>query len=127
MKTLLLTLLAALLLTLAALPAAAEAASSAPDENGALAPYTWEGLATMAGATAAVLLIVQYTKTWLDMLVHIPTRAIVLVLSAAILIGANAALYGISWMDIPPLLLNAVLVATSAMGAYEVTFAKIST
>lgn len=104
---------------LMALPALGESAVAVEDK-----PYTWDGLATMAGATAAVLLIVQYTKTWLDKLTHIPTRAVVLVLSITIYVGANAALGGITWLDLPPLVLSGVMVAASAMGAYEVTFAR---
>ena len=37
-------------------------------------PFTWEYLATIAGATAATLLIVQQLKLPLDKLWKIPTR-----------------------------------------------------
>lgn len=35
--------------------------------------FTWESLATLAGASVLVYYITQYTKTLLDKVVHIPT------------------------------------------------------
>lgn len=80
---------------------------------------TWTTLGTLAGATAAVLLIVQYLK---PLLPKIDTRVLALVLAAVILEAATA-IAGGTLQDHAVALLNAVLVATSAMGTYQVTFA----
>ncbi len=88
--------------------------------------YTWESLGTFTGATAAVLLIVQYLKLPLDKIAHIPTRIVVLEISIAIQ-GAVAAMSGAGWdwHNVPLIILNAFLVALAAMGAYESTFARV--
>ena len=48
-------------------------------------PFTWEYLATIAGATVATLLIVQLLKLPLDKVWKIPTRIVVYVISLIIL------------------------------------------
>ncbi len=93
----------------------------APGPDGA---YSWAYLASIGGTAAAVLLIVQYLKGYLDKLVHIHTRLVVLALSIVIQIGSKAVLHGLNWPDVPLLILNGFVAATSAMGMYEVTFAK---
>ena len=90
------------------------------------APYDWSILGTTAGAMAAVLLVVQFLKAPLDKIFKIPTRAFVYILSVLIMVGAQYFGNGsIILADLLPLLLNAVVVAMGAMGAYEQTFAKI--
>ena len=84
-------------------------------------------LLTSTGATAMVLLIVQYLKVPLDNVWRIPTRIFVLGLSFGILLTAKAFTSGLIWADIPLLALNAFVVALAAMGAYEATFAKRKT
>lgn len=86
--------------------------------------YDWGYLATTAGATAAVLLIVQYTKGLLDKVGHVHTRLYVYILSLLILAGARAFTMSIGVKDIPLLIINAVVVATAAMGSYEITFGR---
>ena len=99
------------------------------------APYFY----TLAGATAAVLLIVQYLKPILPQ--RLPTRWLALIVALAILEGATAIAggtleaYGLAVLEGATAIaggtleayglavLNAVLVASSAMGAYQVTFA----
>jgi len=81
--------------------------------------FTWATLATVAGASAAVLLILQFTKTLLP--AKFPTRLAAFILSVVILevataiAGGTPEQYGIG-------IINAVIVATAAMGAYELTF-----
>jgi hypothetical protein len=81
--------------------------------------FTWTTLLTLAGATAAVLLILQFTKPLLPP--KFPTRLAAVLLAFVILEVATAVSggtleqYGIA-------VFNAFLVATGAMGAYEVTF-----
>jgi hypothetical protein len=80
---------------------------------------SWTHLGTLAGATAAVLLVVQYLKPLLPWL-H--TRLLALIL-AVVLLEAVTAISGGALEAYGLALLNAVLVASSAMGAYQVTFA----
>ena len=86
--------------------------------------YGWPTLATTAGASAAVLLIVQYIKAGLDRVWKIPTRLLVYVLCLAILACARAVMFGLTWADAPLLAINSFVAALTAMGAYELTFAK---
>lgn len=88
------------------------------------AAYSWTTLATVAGATAATLLIVQYVKAPLDKVWKIPTRLMVLAIAFLILLGAQAFTVGLGWADVPLLVVNAFVVALASMGAYEATFAK---
>lgn len=85
--------------------------------------FDWTSLSTAVGATAATLLIVQYTKAPLDMVWKIPTRLFVLVVAFLVLLGVQAIAVGLHWDDLPLLLLNAFVVAAAAMGTYESTFA----
>ena len=86
--------------------------------------YDWPQLGTLAGSAAAVLLVVQYTKEGLDKLIKLPTRLYVYVLSLLILLGASVFAGSFAWQNAPFLLLTAVVVANSAMGAYEQTFGR---
>ncbi len=83
---------------------------------------SWTTLGTLAGATAAVLLIVQYLK---PLLPKLDTRLLALIVAVVIHEGAPA-LAGGAAQDYVDGVLNAVLVASTAMGAYgayQVTFA----
>ena len=112
-------LLAALpVLLLSVLPASAETVGDAMSQY-----FSWTYLASIAGATAATLLIVQYTKAGLDRLVKIPTRAYVYVVALGLVVLAEAFTSGIAWRDLPLLMLNALIVATASYGSYELTFA----
>lgn len=86
--------------------------------------FTWEGLATMGGATIAVLLIVQYVKAPLDKVWKIPTRVLVYVLALAVLLCAEVVMGTITAASAGLAILNAFQVALAAMGAYEVTYKK---
>jgi hypothetical protein len=88
-------------------------------------PLTWAYLATIAGATAATLFIVQYLKVPLDKVWKIPTRAFVYLVALVLLMGGT---YFTSGLTVDTALLtavNAVIVAIAAYGAYEVTFKKL--
>lgn len=93
------------------------------DDSGA--PFTWAYLLTIGGATAATLLIVQFLKVPLDKVWKLPTRAFTYFVALVIMIGASAFTGGLSPAMIPLLALNAFIVATSAYGAYELTFARL--
>lgn len=88
-----------------------------------MTPYTWDSLATLGGASAATLLIVQFLKAPLDKIWKIPTRWFAWLIAFVILLIANVVTKGFSWADLPLLLVNAFLVTFAAMGAYEATFA----
>lgn len=93
-------------------------------EEPAPAGYSWEYLATIAGATAATLLIVQFLKLPLDKIWKIPTRLVVYVISLIIILLAQYFTIGLTIQSGILSIINAFVVALAAMGAYELTFAK---
>ena len=88
-------------------------------------PFTWEQLATIAGATLATLLIVQLLKLPLDKVWKIPTRIIAYVIALIVMIVATHFTIGLTWSNAGLAAINAVIVALAAMGTYEVTFKKV--
>ena len=88
-------------------------------------PLTWAYLATIAGATAATCLIVQFLKVPLDKVWKIPTRAFVYFIALAILLVATAFTTGLTPDTALLTVVNAFIVALTAYGSYEVTFKKI--
>ena len=88
-------------------------------------PFSWNQLATIAGATLATLLIVQLLKLPLDKVWKIPTRIVAYVIALIILLAATYFTAGLDWSSAGLCALNAVIVALSAMGSYELTFRKI--
>ena len=88
-------------------------------------PFTWEYLATIAGATLATTMIVQLLKLPLDKVWKIPTRIVVYFIALVILLLATAFTIGLSLNNGLLTVFNAVIVALAAMGAYEVTFKKL--
>ena len=88
-------------------------------------PLTWAYLATIAGATAATLLIVQFLKVPLDKVWKIPTRAFVYFIALVILLVATAFTTGLTANTTLLTVVNAFIVALTAYGSYEVTFKKI--
>lgn len=92
---------------------------------GVTAPFSWEYLLTVTGATAATLLIVQFLKAPLDKVWKIPTRYLVYGIALAIMLAAKAFTAGLHYTDVPLILVNAFIVAVAAYGSYEITFAKL--
>lgn len=88
-------------------------------------PFSWEQLATIAGAALATMLIVQLLKLPLDKVWKIPTRIIVFLIAAGVMLLATYFTQGLSWNTALLTLLNAVIAALTAMGGYEMTFAKL--
>ena len=88
-------------------------------------PVSWEQLATIGGAAMATMLIVQLLKLPLDKVWKIPTRIIVFVIAAIILTLATYFTKGLTWNTALLTLINAVIVALTAMGGYELTFKKL--
>ncbi len=89
------------------------------------APWTWAYLATIAGATAATLLITQFLKFPLDKVWKIPTRFLVYLIALVIMVVATAFTSGITLNSFLLSMLNAFIVALTAYGSYELTFAKV--
>ena len=88
-------------------------------------PWTWAYLVTIAGATAATLLIVQFLKVPLDKVWKIPTRLFVYLIALIIMVVATAYTSGLTVDTFLLCVLNAFIVALAAYGSYELTFAKI--
>ena len=88
-------------------------------------PFTWEQLATIAGATLATLLIVQLLKLPMDKVWKIPTRIIAYVIALVVMLLATHFTMGLTWSNVGLAAINAVIVALAAMGAYEITFKKV--
>ena len=87
-------------------------------------PFSWEQLATIAGATVATLLIVQLLKLPLDRVWKIPTRIVVFVIAAVILLLSEQFTKGLTPEGALLTVINAVIVALAAMGSYELTFGR---
>ena len=88
-------------------------------------PVSWDQLATIGGAAMATMLIVQLLKLPLDKVWKIPTRIIVFVIAFVVLILATYFTQGLTWNIALLTVINAVIVALTAMGGYELTFKKI--
>ena len=88
-------------------------------------PVSWEQLATIGGAAMATMLIVQLLKLPLDKVWKIPTRIIVFIISFIVLGLATYFTQGLTWNTALLTVINAVIVALTAMGGYELTFKKL--
>ena len=124
--------IAFVLLVLFLLPAAAlaegiavEIAASVVESELPTNPFSWEQLATIAGAALATMLIVQLLKLPLDKVWKIPTRIIVFFIAAVVMLLATYFTQGLTWNTALLTMLNAVVAALTAMGGYELTFKKI--
>ena len=117
MKKLIVCLVMVLFVTLISSVALAE--GELPTE-----PFTWEQLATIAGATLATLLIVQLLKLPLDKVWKIPTRIVAYVIALITMLLATWFTTGLTLSNALLAAVTAVIVALAAMGTYEVTFAK---
>ena len=88
-------------------------------------PVSWDQLATIAGAAMATMLIVQLLKLPLDKVWKIPTRIIVFLIAAVVMLLATYFTKGLSANTALLTLMNAVIAALTAMGGYELTFHKL--
>lgn len=88
-------------------------------------PFSWQYLATVGGAAAFTLLVVQFLKAPLDKVWKIPTRFLVYVIALVTMLAATALTTGLNIDSVLLAAVNAVLAATSAYGMYEVSFAKL--
>ncbi len=88
-------------------------------------PLTWTYLATIAGAAAFTLLIVQFFKAPLDKVWKIPTRVFAYIISLAIMLIATAFTTGLTAENALLVAANAFIAAMTAYGGYELTFSKL--
>lgn len=95
-----------------------------PDTNAA-EPFDWGYLATIAGAAAFTLLIVQFFKLPLDRVWKMPTRVFAYLVALGIMLVATAFTAGLKWENALLVCANAFIAAMTAYGAYELTFKKI--
>lgn len=89
-------------------------------------PFTWAYLASIAGTAAFALLFVQFFKVPLDRVWKIPTRVFVYIICLITMLVATTFTSGLTVQTALLSAVNAMLAALSAMGGYEITFAKIS-
>ena len=94
------------------------------EEAGAVRAYTWEALGSMAGATAATLMIVQLMKAPLDKIWHIPTRLLVYCVALGLMLLAQYFSGGLNVENGLLAAVNAAMASLSAYGSYEVLFAE---
>lgn len=87
-------------------------------------PFTWQYLATIAGAAAFTLLVVQFFKVPLDKIWKIPTRLLAYIIALITMIVATAFTTGLDAQTIFLAAVNAFIAALTAYGAYELTFSK---
>lgn len=113
------------LFTVVTITAAAYAADSSSTASIVNDYLTWEFLGTMAGAVAATTLITQFLKLPVDRLWKIPTRFVVYVIALSLLFAVEFFTGGVSAERVILIILNAVVVASASMGAYEITFKKL--
>ena len=88
--------------------------------------FTWTTLGTYAGATLAVALMTQLVKGigWIE---RIPTRITSYVVALVVLLAASAVAGELTWATAGLSVINAVVVALAANGAYDgVTAVKTS-
>jgi len=103
------------------IPEAVSTAEEKPPDGA----YSWIYLATVAGATAATLLIVQFLKVPLDAVWKIPTRLLVYLIALVIMLVAQYFVDGLTVEKAALAFINAFVVALAAYGSYELTFSKI--
>lgn len=101
-----------------------EVAASVVESELPTNPFSWEQLATISGAALATMLIVQLLKLPIDRVWKIPTRIIVFLIAAIVMLLATYFTKGLSADTAILTILNAVIAALTAMGGYELTFAK---
>lgn len=81
--------------------------------------FTWDVLATYAGATLLTTLVTQFVKQirWLQ---NVPTQVIAYVIALLGLLGGSFFTVGyLTWSSALLCVINAVVVATAANGTYN--------
>ena len=125
MKKLLSLVLLLLAVTLFAFPVSALAEDTADATTGITAseagtpaePFTWQYLASIAGAAAFTLLVVQFLKAPLDKIWKIPTRVFAYIIALLTMLVATAFTTGLDIQTALLAVVNAFIAALTAYGA----------
>lgn len=120
-------LLMVLMMILAPVCAVAEPTESVVEGDAAAPPVeslSWEYLATVTGAAAIVMVIVQLTKGLLDKVWKIPTTLYAYVLAVATMLVATAFTTGLTVSAGLLTLFNGWIVAATAAKSYDVMAGK---
>lgn len=126
MKKMLFILMLALCCIVTVAPLTALAEGEAITATVPTEPFSWEYLVTVTGAAAFTLLVAQFLKFPLDKVWKIPTRILVYFIALAVMLVATAFTTGLNPQGVMLACSNAFIAALAAMGAYEVTFAKLN-
>lgn len=86
--------------------------------------FDYKYLGTLAGATAATILIVEFIKD-IQPIKKIPTRCLVLTIAFILVISVTLAKGEFIFSNIPLYIINALLVTSSAIGSWH-TITNIS-
>lgn len=89
-------------------------------------PFTWQYLATITGAAAFTLLVVQFFKVPLDKVWKIPTRLLAYIIAFATMLIATGFTAGLDAQTVMLAAANAFIAALASYGAYELTFSKLN-
>lgn len=90
--------------------------------------FTWESIGSFTGSVALVVFLVQLLKLPLDKVWKIPTQYVAYVISLAVLLLSRAFAPGAAGLNVSDVLLcvlNAAVVALSAMSAYDVAIGRV--
>ena len=86
--------------------------------------YSWTLLASVAGASAFTLAVVQFIKAPLDKVWKIPTRVLAYGISFGVMLSSKIIVEGFTFEALLYSAVNAIISGSTAIGAYEVTFKK---
>lgn len=81
--------------------------------------FTWEVLATIAGATAATALLVELVKPLIDKLIHIPTQILSYLIALVILLASYFFTNQLTLSSGVLLCINAVIVSLASNGGFD--------
>lgn len=81
--------------------------------------WSWQTLATYAGATAATMLVTQFVKGLADKFFNVPTNLIAYGVALVVLILAQQFTGTLDASTAALSAFNAILVATAASGSYD--------
>ena len=80
--------------------------------------FTWQTLLTYSGATLATTIITQLLKE-INALDKLPSRVLSYFTAALVMTASVLATKGFAWADMAMALINAVVVALAANGAFD--------
>ncbi len=80
--------------------------------------FTWQMLMTYSGATLATTLITEFLKG-IGPIARLPTRLVSYIIALTLTVVSTVASEGFVWSDIAMAVINAVVVALAANGAFD--------